>query len=265
MPSRLEEYENLIREILNLGYEIHSVSSFWQILEAGGGYPCSSAKYLILRHDIDTDPATAEAQWQIEKNLDVQASYYFRLSTLDFSLMQEIAQAGSEVSYHYEEIATVAKEKCLRSRSQVQREMPYIRQRFKENLSSLRRRTGLPMRIVAAHGDFVNRRLKTLNQEILDRALRQEVGIELEAYDKVFNRHVTSHHSDLAYPQFWRPNSPLEASHRGEQVIYILIHPRHWRVNRRENLIDNMKRLWEHLRYGLCRSKQIDSYKTRRA
>jgi len=253
MPPRFEMYKNLITEILNLGYEIHSVSSFWQILKAGNLRP--DVKYVVLRHDVDTDPAAAEAQWQIEKSLGVKASYYFRLSTLNISLMREMAQAGFEVGYHYEEIATVAKEKCLKSRKQIQQNMPYIRQRFKENLSLLRKRTGLPMKIVASHGDFVNRALKTPNYELLNRALRQEMEIELEVYDEIFNQYVTSRHIDCAYPKFWRPSTPYEAIYRAEHVVYIITHPRHWRVNRNKNLIDDVKRLWEGLRYHFCKGQ----------
>ncbi len=253
MPSRLELYYQLLEESLDRGYEVHSIISFWQVIKKA--QLCPDSKYLILRHDVDTDPSTAEAQWEIEQSFNVQSSYYFRFSTLDIPLMQKIAQAGFEVSYHYEEIATVAKERCLKSRKQVEQEMPYIRERFKENLTVLREKSELPMITVASHGDFMNQKLKMPNLEILkDQALRREVGIELEVYDQAMMKHVTSRHSDAPYPRFWQPDNPLEAIRRGEAVVYLLTHPRHWRSNPREYLLVDAKRVWEDLRYSLCSS-----------
>lgn len=63
----------------------------------------------MQRHDIDTDVGGARAFFEIEKALGIRASYYFRLSTIDRDLMREINSYGSEVGYHYEELATHAK------------------------------------------------------------------------------------------------------------------------------------------------------------
>mgnify|MGYP006145381963 CR=1 FL=1 len=63
---------------------------------------------LVHRHDIDTDLPTARRMFALEQKHGVRASYYFRLSTLDFGLMRDIERYGSEASYHYEEIATYA-------------------------------------------------------------------------------------------------------------------------------------------------------------
>ncbi len=71
----------------------------------------------MLRHDVDTDPGTAAAMWDIERELGVESSYFFRLSTLAPALMADIAAGGSEASYHYEEVATVAKRRRLRTPS----------------------------------------------------------------------------------------------------------------------------------------------------
>ena len=89
----------------------------------------------------------------------MESSYFFRLSTLAPALMAEIAAGGGEASYHYEELSWVAKRRRLRSRSDALRALPEARDRFAENLQTLRMKTGLPMRVVASHGDFVNRRL----------------------------------------------------------------------------------------------------------
>ncbi len=59
----------------------------------------------------------------------------------------------------------------------------------------------------------------------------------------------TSKHSDTTYPDFWKPNSPLEGIRRGSKVVYLLTHPRHWRVNVKENFIDDVNRFIEGIKY----------------
>lgn len=248
MPSRLVVYESMLKEALAQGYEIHSVISFWRHIESEG--ISDKRKYIILRHDIDTDLATAEEMWKIEQRLGIEASYYFRLSTVDISLMQLIHATGSEASYHFEEIASYCKKNRLKDPEDVHENMEYIRSMFKENFLLLKNRTGLPMETVASHGDFVNRKLKIPNEEILkDVGLRAKLGIQLEVYDDVIMNYVTSRYSDTLAPAFWKPDSPLLSFHRSDHVIYILTHPRHWRIHIMENLRDNVKRLWEGIRY----------------
>ena len=107
MPSRLHEYRGLLQGALDAGYVITSIEQFWRS-KAGPG-PTPSNPFLILRHDVDTDPGTARKMFLIERDLSVVSSYYFRLSTIDARLMSEILDHGGEASYHYEELATVAK------------------------------------------------------------------------------------------------------------------------------------------------------------
>ncbi len=244
LPNRLSEWRHLLEQALASGYEMHSVKSFWQILR--NERIRFGSKYLVVRHDIDTDVYTARQMWEIEKCLNVRTSYYFRLCTLDIDLMREIEAGGGEASYHYEELAIYAKSKDLASRKAVLSHLDIIRRIFAQNLKRLREWTGIPMRIVASHGDWINRRLGLPNWVILeDRAFRIEVEVDLEVYDHEFMRFVTSRHSDAPYPAFWKPRDPLDAIQAGDPIVYILVHPRHWRANLHVNLVDDLSRLWE--------------------
>ena len=252
MPTRLEAYREFLQEVINCGYHICSVSFFWEQIKSRQVRPLE--KYLVLRHDIDTDVTTAKAMWQIEQSLGVRSSYYFRLSTIDIPFMREIELSKGEASYHYEELATLAKQKCLKTPEQVFREIPYIREMFRQNLNSLRQKSRLPMKVVASHGDFVNRELRVYNWEFLkDESFRKEIGVELEVYDEAFTRHITSRHSDTLYPVLWKPENPLRAVQMDAPVVYVLVHPRHWQPNPKENLVDDIKRALEGLRYSLAR------------
>jgi hypothetical protein len=250
MPSRLGTFRRVLERAQAAGYAVVSVERFWDLVSAGrldGG-----GRHLVLRHDVDTDPGTAGAMWRMEHALGVEASFFFRLSTLDVPLMQAIAAAGSSASYHYEEIATIAKRRRLRTAAEVDEHLVEAQDEFLRNLTRLRALTGLPMRVVASHGDFVNRRLGIPNWTILaDQGFRHRAGVALETYDAAVMRHVTSRHSDTLYPRHWIPADPVAAIERAEPVLYILVHPRHWQVARLANARDDLVRLGEHIRYTL--------------
>lgn len=59
MPSRLEEYSSLLEKALKHGYRVYSIERFWAKIKANSVE--SGVKYLILRHDVDTDTSCARA------------------------------------------------------------------------------------------------------------------------------------------------------------------------------------------------------------
>jgi hypothetical protein len=255
LPSRLEDFRAVLRHAIARGYVFHSVASYWRVLQSGER---KDSRVAVLRVDVDTDPGTAGELFRSARELGVAGSYYFRLSTFDVDLMRLIDRHGSEVSYHFEEIATMAKERRLRSREAVVRVLPEIRRRFLRNLSDLRQRVGAPMRTVASHGDFVNRRLRMPNLELLDEATRAAGQIEVEAYDAAFySDGFTSRCGDRSFKigeppgsAKWRPIDPRDAFDRGERAVHILTHPRQWRSSVTVNLVDDVRRMWEGVRYG---------------
>lgn len=251
MPSRLAAYEDLLRRAIEHDYTVVPIEQYWEIAQ-GDLEP--ERRYLLLRHDIDTDPGTARSMWEIEDRLGVRGSFFFRLSTLDVGLMQAIDAHGGEASYHYEELATVAKDRHPRTTEAAQALIPEARELFAVNLTRLREVTGLPMSVVASHGDFLNRRLEVKNTEILaDPVFRARMGVRLETYDEAFLDTVTSYHRDLLYPGQWMHGDPYAAIDRGERVVYLLIHPRSWRVDRMGNLRDDVARVREDLAYRITK------------
>jgi hypothetical protein len=242
MPSRLGEYESLLMKASESGYRQLSVRSFFQAVQVSGG---NTGKVLVHRHDIDSDLRTARKMFALELKHGVGASYYFRLSTLDFGFMRDIEAAGGEASYHYEEVATFAKRHRLRSAEKVRQHFPEIREQFVRNFMRINEGLGLRMSTVASHGDFANRRLKVINHELLrDDALRQRCGIECESYDSELLRHFDLYISDRPYPVYYYPLSPFEALGRHERICF-LTHPVQWETNWLESTRCNMVRLAE--------------------
>lgn len=250
MPSRLQEYGQILETALEAGYRFDTIRNVWQQLrDDDSGVP---DRTLILRHDVDTDPGTAARKLAIETALGIHCSYFFRLCTVDIGLMQRIEALGGEASYHYEEIATFAKAERIKQREEILSRLPEIRACFADNLERLRRDSGLGMTTVASHGDFANKKLGLANTVLLqDKTLREATGVELEVYDEAFTSHIDSSHTDRRPPQRWYPSDPLDAIGKRVPVIAVLTHPRQWRANWTWNLRDNMRRAWEGLRYAI--------------
>jgi hypothetical protein len=250
MPSRLGQYQGLLQLALDRGYTITSVDQIWQMM--GREHPFDTGRYLVLRHDVDTDPGTAGNMLEIERDLGVSGSYYFRLSTIDPTLMTAVQAAGGEASYHYEELATVSKRRRPRDRAAALRLIPEALDLFAANLERIRSQTGITARTVASHGDFVNRSVGVANWAILtDRGRRAQLGIDLETYDAGYLERFTGRYSDTQYPKYWVGDGPQAALDRGDPLVQILVHPRHWNVARRTNAIDDVTRAIEGLSYRL--------------
>ncbi len=243
MPSQLGAYEDLVRAAHKAGYAQTSVRRYHDLVK-GRSVP---DKVIVHRHDIDTDLRTTRKMFEIEKKHGVTSSFYFRLSTLDIGLMREIEEYGSEASYHYEELATYAKMNRIKNAAELRGRLPEIRSHFVANFSRIEQRFGRKMRTVAGHGDFVNRKLKVNNTEILaDPQLRQRCGIEVETYDRSLMENIDIYITDCPPPQYYRPSSPF-ASIGTHRRIYLLTHPRQVETNWKENTKENWCRIYETL------------------
>ncbi|WP_198118745.1 hypothetical protein [Massilia rhizosphaerae] len=242
MPSRLSEYDALLVRAAERGYRQISVRDFHRAIGRDTAPP---ARVLVHRHDIDSDLRTARKMFALETKHGVRASYYFRLSTLDYGFMRDIEAAGSEASYHYEEVATYAKRHRLRRADEVRARFPEIREQFVRNFMRIGEHLGTPMTTVASHGDFANRRLNVINHELLsDPDLRRRCGIECETYDADLLRHFDVYISDRPPPVYYHPLSPFDALGRHERVCF-LTHPVQWETNWLESTRCNAVRLAE--------------------
>lgn len=245
MPSRLPAHENFIRAAQHAGYTQTSVRAFFDGICDDGPRP--RQKIIVHRHDIDTDLRTARKLFYIEKQYGIRSSFYFRLSTLDFDLMDEIEEYGSEASYHYEELATFAKQNNIKNPADILERLPRIRDAFEKNFHWVEQQLGRKITTVASHGDFANRRLKLNNTEILnDHPLRKRCGIECETYDQALLSNFDIYISDRPHPQYYHPIAPDAALGRHNRIC-LLTHPRQFETNWKENTKDNVVRLYEGL------------------
>jgi hypothetical protein len=250
--ERLGDLAALLRTATERGYRTMTLSAFAE--RVASAPPRADERILLLRHDIDTDVPRARRMWELERALGVGGSWFFRRRTWDPGFMRELLAAGCEVGYHYEELATVVKERGAAGEEQARELLGAARGRLRATLAQLRASSGLPLDVLAAHGDFANRACGVSNVELLaDPGFREEIGVRLEAYD--VEAHVSARSSDGPPPAGWSPEDPSGAIRRGAPVVAVLLHPRSWGGAPAANAHEDLVRLREGCAYRLRRAR----------
>ena len=92
-------YKNLLKKLLSKGYLIESFESFVSSPEQKG-------KRIVLRHDVDRHSRNAIKMAEIEYNLGIKSTYYFRIAPKVFvnEVVSKIVELGHEIGYHYEDM-----------------------------------------------------------------------------------------------------------------------------------------------------------------
>lgn len=224
-PSKEADYERILKAAYDNGYEFHTMLSFEDIIREGR---IEGKRYLILRRDIDTaDSKFLRKMLALEKKYGARATYYFRWNTIDVDLMNEIAEAGGEASYHFEEVATYCYKHRITSKEKMLRCLEEIRNLFIEQYAKFKQVTGQSCLTIASHGDYMNTRFQYQNCQMIDNRVRKTCGFVREAYDREHMDALTYRLADQKERENFTKKA-LEAIERGEPVLELLTHPRQW-------------------------------------
>lgn len=239
-PSKEGDYEEILKAARNNGYEFHTVLSFEEVVRFGVK---PGKKYLILRRDIDTaDFRILRKMLELEKKYGARATYYFRWSTYNLSLMSEIEKEGGEASYHYEEIATFCYKNRIRNKTIMWEHIEEIRDLFIYQYKMFKEKTGQVCLTVSSHGDFMNTKLGVPNKELMDDRVRNTCGIVREAYDEQHMNVLSCRLADQVEMDAFTTKA-IAAIERGEPVLELLTHPRQWNSPVLVNLKEELNRI----------------------
>lgn len=238
MPNRYKEYEELLNEFKDNGYKFICVKDYKELKN-------ETQKYIIIRHDIDSDVKIARKMFEIEKKLGVKTTYYFRLKTANNQLIQDINQYGGEVGYHYEEIAQFCKDNKTVSKQFVIDNLNKIKEKFYQNVQLFEKENNIKLCSIASHGDFINRRIEIANKFIYEKDIQEKLGL-IEAYD--IEDLLDFRTADAMYPHFWKID-PKDAIKENKKRILILVHTRWWNKAPLERLKQDFERTIDKIRY----------------
>lgn len=98
MDFTIKLYRQLLESLKNKGYLFFSVEEYCQQKADG--------KYVLLRHDVDVRIQHSLITAQLEAEMGIKASYYFRIkaATHQHDVIRKIASLGHEIGYHYTDL-----------------------------------------------------------------------------------------------------------------------------------------------------------------
>ena len=141
-------YRKLLITLKNAGYAFFTFEE-WCDGKAEG-------RYVILRHDVDLKAAHSLATAQMEAEVGVRATYYFRIvpQSNQPEIIRAIAALGHEIGYHYEDLSLFSGDE-VKAIKHFEKQLAHFRQFY-------------PVRTICMHGSptsrFDNRDLwKTYN------------------------------------------------------------------------------------------------------
>ena len=130
----LEIYRELLCALRQKGYQFLTFEQYCQLKAS------LPKKFVILRHDVDLKAKNSLQTAQVEHELGVQASYYFRVvpQSNQPEIIRVIAALGHEIGYHYEDMA-VADGNVEKAIAHFKEQLAYFRQYY-------------PVRTICMHG-----------------------------------------------------------------------------------------------------------------
>lgn len=162
----LDTYKELLTVLESEGYKFRTFEKFIEEKNTG--------KVVVLRHDVDRAPFNAVKMAQLEKEMDISASYFFRVvdESYDEDSIREIVDLKHELGYHYEDLALAdgSFKNALAS--------------FKSNLENFRK--FYPVTTMCMHGSPMSR---WDNRKLWEEFSYRDYGIIAEPYfDLDFNQ-----------------------------------------------------------------------------
>ena len=98
MDFTIKKYKELISALKDAGYEFVTYAEYCEGLRTD--------KFIVIRHDVDRSVERARRLAEVELEVGVKASYYFRDKFINENSddIRYIESLGHEVGYHYEDL-----------------------------------------------------------------------------------------------------------------------------------------------------------------
>lgn len=142
MDFTIKTYKSLLKTLQQQGFDFQSFQEF---------LTSPLSKTIVLRHDVDKLPENSLLFAQIQHDLGIKGSYYFRIVPESFSpgIIEEIAKLGHEIGYHYEDVDLASQ--SIKTKEEKERIIPEEAIKlFEKHLTELRK--FYPVKTICMHG-----------------------------------------------------------------------------------------------------------------
>lgn len=234
LNDRMNAYKAYIRYAQQKGYTVISLEDFYKLPDKRS----AGKKHFVLRHDVDHPGSSTRKMFEIERECEVTSTYYFRFSTIDKKLIEDMRDAGFSVGFHFETISDYIKETNCTDKSQI--DLGEMRSRFKKELERFEGIVGFKTQSCCAHGDDMNKKLGISNNVVTEGEDLSQFGLLFEAYDaNLYQDFVDCHIMDrkiLYNYGFAYKDNPIDAVNTGYTNIIFLSHPSNWKLGMKSYL-----------------------------
>jgi SAM-dependent methyltransferase len=213
--ARWDEYRRLLEHALDCGYEVVALED-WVSSDSK-----QVGRTLVLRHDVDQHPRSVDAMLEIERELGLRSTWYFRWRTADKRTIDAVRAAGGGVGLHYETLTR----RLLENRAELSPELvDRCRAELRAEIRMFTRLFG-PIRSVCPHGD--SRLPGVSNQSLLRGVDTTGWDIAFDGNDAMRRRALAVWLTDRSAADGGWSNGidPLELISAGESPILCLTHP----------------------------------------
>jgi len=220
--ARWTEYGRLLKASLGAGYQAVTLEDFLD-----GAVRPERGPILILRHDVDQHPRSALRMSDVEVELGLRSTWYFRWRTADRAVIEELRRRGGEIGLHYETLSREALRSGSPAATHSARAIEVARDRLREEIAIFGGRFG-PIRSVAAHGDT---RVPGVRNGILLRDQEwSDFGVEYDANDAMRRHRLAAWLTDRSSAEGgWSGDlDPYRLFRDREAPILCLTHPNNW-------------------------------------
>jgi len=215
--SRWRAYRDLLTAALDRGYSVVGLDD-WVASNGSAEEPC-----LILRHDVDQQPASALRMAAIETELGVRATWYFRWRTAQPRVIERIA-ANVPIGLHYETLTRAA------LAGGVRRPTPELVERCRDTLRSEVTAFGSrfgPIRSICPHGD--TRAPGVHNHLLLRDQEPASFGVAFDGNEVMRGRPLGAWLTDRRGGSRWKgAGDPVELFDARVTPIFAVVHPNNW-------------------------------------
>jgi hypothetical protein len=240
--SRLRVYADIVKTAQRKGYRIVSLEDWCEnFMDSSAHLPQN--KTLILRHDVDHMPSSALAIAKIESQYLVKSTFYFRWSTADKKVIDDIVKLNGEIGFHYETLSRYALVNGLDRPERIDDlTMTTCKAKLKKEIELFKNYFG-NIKSIVHHGDAVWKKINAKNSDIIRNAKPEEFGIKY-----LVTEEYLAHAIDV-----WVSESTLtsvvDAIAQNQPVILFNSHPQYW-VSGFAYLLNRLVFSWRLIGYG---------------
>ena len=222
--SRWQEYRSFLRSALDHGYSLVPLEAWVRGGDRKADEDGEDDRVLIMRHDVDQHPRSALTMAEIESDLGVRSSWYFRWRTAHPEVIGELRERGFEVGLHYETLTRRALDGGDPASEELIAES---RAELREEIAAFSRIFG-PINSAIPHGD--SRVPGVRNSELLRGEDCSAYGIEFDGNEAMRGRGIAHWLTDRTTAEGrWKDGTDPEGLLAGgESPILCLTHPNNW-------------------------------------